>query len=352
MLNVSLISLTLTYSIHHIPLFSLSSPMHFSLSNSHLTKIAHTVIISYHPSTIDLNNLLIQNILTTFITCSSLPESPDGSTFTTCVSNSNSQFSFANVDSFVVLNAVLTMNSCTFTSCSTRNDLLPIIDIQNSQISMDKITAKSCFYTFAQILSPTNQSYVTSSTFDDCYSSFSISNGNFQFNSTTFTNYNKNHAANIQLESCLTVFISECSFDLSPEIFSIFASLTPTIKIVNSVFYNHTTIEIENSYMIMISCCFEQNESVSINNLENVAFYLSQFSIKCPFELPTPTVERDKRPFAILTMVVYITFFVALAITIIVFISCKIGYKETQQYNELHDDSQSKDEVSSVNLED
>lgn len=352
-LNATYFSFFLSTSLTPSPLFALSTPSIFSLKNSQFSRIFHPILIKHHR----FHSILFENILATQLytsfQCESLPSSPDGKTKTGCVSNSGTNFLFSNDNSYDLLYADITLTSCTFIDCSTQQ-ISPIFIIQGSSIMMRYVTVRNSKYTFAQISSPYNHSKVQYSTFENCYNPFTISDGDFIFESDTFSIENTENNNNINLQICTTISFVNCTFNMNDDLFAITAEQTPDIRITNCKFLSNSKIELKDgSYLMLVSSCFERSESESIINNDYSVKNNVYFNGNC---LITPTQnavkDDDKNPYTIATMTVFIVCFATLFIVLSVLFFCKVGRNEITQFGQLHEGSQGDDEVSSVELDD
>ncbi|OHS96559.1 hypothetical protein TRFO_37267 [Tritrichomonas foetus] len=351
-LNSTFLALTLKSSLSNSPLFSLSySSSAFFLQKSTFSKILHPIVINYRPSTIYFTQIIASRVFSNLVTCRPLNLDPDGSTSTGCILTNKTTFSFWDGEAYILLNANITLNECAFLSCTTRLPAIPIFDIQNSFVSMLSVIASECLYTFGQIASPINQSTVQLSIFESCYNPFTITDGDFNFISTTFTN-NKQGTYNVFLETCTTIIFTNCTFDVST-VKAIYASQTPDIRITDCDFIGSSSIVLKDrSYAMIVHSCFELNLSDAISLSSDSAQTDVVFNQKCPIieSLETPTSGKDK--YAIATIVVFSCCFAVLFIGLVVLVFCKVGSTEAPQYGQLHEASQGDDEISSAELTD
>lgn len=350
--NATYYSIILHSSLSPSPLFSLTSPTIFSLKNSQFSKIFHPIIHKkYMPHSILFENVLASQLFCSF-QCESLPESPDGATKTGCLSNVGTKFMFTNDNSYDLLNADISLISCTFIDCTT-HQMSPIFIIQSSSVVMKNLIVRNCKYTFGQISAPFNHSKVQFSTFENCFNPFTISEGDFLFESSNFYISNSENNNNVNLQMCTTISFYNCTFRMNGDIFAITAEQTPDIRITSCNFLSDSKIEIKDgSYLMLVSTCFEHSESQSIINSDYSVKTDVRFNYNCRLS-PTPVNQKQKRnPYAIATITVFTVCFAILFIALSILFFCKIGRNDVTQFGQLHEGSQGDDEVSSVELDD
>ncbi|OHT00733.1 hypothetical protein TRFO_32457 [Tritrichomonas foetus] len=364
MLNLTFTALSINHMMRNSPMFALTSKVNFHLQSSHFSHFSSPIIytISQPRTSIRFDKLLITNPLTSLANCKTLTSTPsENNIYSGCVTATDTTFTFQDTVYYELTGANFTVTNCIFTDIS---GVEVLFELENTFIDFQNSTVSNCPMTFMNAENPTIGSKFVNTTFYNDNVIFKATEGGISFtrcsfNRTVVTRRTDGTFNYIDLDSCLDVSFTDCTFtdiqeSIEQNVSAIYASNTISLKIDNCNFNTIAPVTtMEKSYVMVLNSCFRASSDKAITGIANqiVLGGTNNFEKTCPYVLPTATMTSEKRAYAITTVVVFSLFFAALFITLIALVFCK-AEEEKVEYGKLHEDGIPEDNTDSQDRSD
>ena len=326
--NLTVSSLVLQLSLGKSPLLAMPRARSVTLMNSHFSKLLHPIVyVPVVPSSMLAAALTFESY--------SLPSQPDNLTTGNAYSTRGATYSGL-ADSYVLEDGSITLNNCTFSKCTD-----VCFDLTNATLVMAGTKIADCA-TFVDLKSCARLSTISDVTVVS--SGITLTSSRMDVTDCVFESPAAGTSPYLTLDGS-HITLTGCSFakDGKWDIMTLKTSSSAMMTECNVFQTKDTTalITVENSYLVIDHCCFlakaanvyKVTGSGKVAETDRANDYEKP---QCPYVVPTATLSKQKRAFAITTIAVFFAFFTILFIVLIVYVACKAGADKAQEYGELH----------------
>ena len=323
--NLTVSSLVLQLSLGKSPLLAMPRARSVTLLSSHFSKLVHPIV--YVP-------VLPSSMLTAALTVESysLRSLPDNLTTGHAYSTRGASYTELE-DSFVLEDGSITLNNCTFSKCTN-----VCFDLTNATLVMAGTRIEACT-TFVDLKQCARLSSITDVTVVS--SAIKLTSSRMDVTDCVFESANT--GTFLKVEEASHVTLTGCSFAKGGtwNIMALTASSSAMITECNVFQKGNGLITVDSSYLVIDHSCFLDTATnvykVSGSGKVADADRANDFEKpQCPYVVPTATLSKQKRAFAITTIAVFFAFFTILFLVLSVYVACKAGADKPQEYGELH----------------